>query len=314
MRARLHNMLPYAQAGENLMSVTLKGRNAIVTGAAVGIGSAYAAALAAEGVNVAVCDLSEEVLALEAELERHGVNALARVADVSQPEQVRALVDDTVAAFGGVDMLINNAGQCRVSLADDDLDKTLDDYEAMIGTNLKGEYLVGRAVIAQMLRQGGGGDIVNIATDHMVTCGSPFELCPGLDTCPWADAPRPTGGGEVMDIYDASKWGLNGFLFAWAKALRPHGIRVNAMCMGATDSWMLRNFMGYPQDPSEQTEEQSSVAGTWMTREDSAQVVVDLLREGSQGRTAQNINLCHGRPTVLEPPMPNVYITDRGLS
>ena len=117
-----------------------------------------------------------------------------------------------------------------------------------------------------------------------------------------------------MDIYDASKWGLNGFLFAWAKALKPHGIRVNAMCMGATDSWMLRDFMDYPQNPAEEIEEQRRVADTWMTREDSAQVVVDLLKEGPEGRTAQNINLCHGRPTTLEPALPNIYITDGSLN
>ena len=185
--------------------------------------------------------------------------------------------------------------------------------KGIVGTNLKGEYLMGRAVIEQLLAQGRGGEIVNIATDHMVTCGSPFELCPGLDTCPWRDAPRPTGGGEVMDLYDASKWGLNGFLYAWAKALKPHGIRVNAMCMGATDSWMLRDFMRYPQNPEEETEEQRRTADTWMTREDSAQVLVDLLKEGSAGRTAQNINLCHGRPTTLEAPLPNIYITDGSL-
>ncbi len=183
----------------------------------------------------------------------------------------------------------------------------------MVGTNLKGEYLMGRAVIAEMLKQGRGGEIVNVATDHMVTCGSPFEICPKLETCPWADSPRPTGGGEVMDIYDASKWALNGFLFGWAKALRPHGIRVNGMCMGATDSWMIRDFFGFPQTRGEETPEQMEEVATWMAKEDTAQVVMNLLKEGPEGRTAQNINLCVGRPTKLEPPLPNVYITEESL-
>ncbi|HEY5680422.1 MAG TPA: SDR family oxidoreductase, partial [Pseudomonadales bacterium] len=188
------------------------------------------------------------------------------------------------------------------------------DYEGMVGTNLKGEYLMGRAVIAEMLKQGRGGEIVNVATDHMVTCGSPFEICPKLETCPWADSPRPTGGGDVMDVYDASKWALNGFLFAWAKALRPHGIRVNGMCMGATDSWMIRDFYGFPQTPGEETEEQMEEVSTWMAKGDTAQVVMNLLKEGPEGRTAQNINLCVGRPTKLEPPLPNVYITEESLN
>jgi NAD(P)-dependent dehydrogenase (short-subunit alcohol dehydrogenase family) len=122
-----------------------------------------------------------------------------------------------------------------------------------VRTNLKGEYLFGRAVIPILIEQGSGGDIINIATDHMVTCGTPHDLCPHLDTCPWsqpnpefAGPPRPTGGGDVMDLYDASKWGLNGLLYAWADALRAHEIRVNAICMGATDSHMLRGGRGRP--------------------------------------------------------------------
>ncbi len=296
------------------MSVSLRGKNAIVTGAAVGIGPAYAEALAAEGVNVAVCDIRQEILELPARLEAQGVRSVGWVADVSLPEDVRAVVDGTVEAFGGIDILISNAGKCWVSVADDDLDKTLVDYEGMVGTNLKGEYLMGRAVIAEMLKQGRGGEIVNVATDHMVTCGSPFEICPKLETCPWADSPRPTGGGEVMDIYDASKWALNGFLFGWAKALRPHGIRVNGMCMGATDSWMIRDFFGFPQTRDEETPEQMEEVATWMAKEDTAQVVMNLLKEGPEGRTAQNLNLCVGRPTKLEPPLPNVYITEESLN
>jgi len=296
------------------MTVSLKGKNAIVTGAAVGIGPAYAEALAAEGCNVAVCDIRGEILDLPAKLEAKGVKAVGWVADVSVPEDVRKVVDGTVAAFGGIDILISNAGQCVPSMADDDLDKTLGDYDSMVGTNLKGEFMIGRAVIDQLLKQGRGGEIVNVATDHMFTCGSPFELCPKLDTCPWKDAPRPSGGGEVMDIYDASKWGLNGFLYAWAKALRPHGIRVNGMCMGATDSWMIRDFFGFPQTREEENEEQKAEVDTWMAKEDTAQVVMDLLKEGPEGRTAQNINLCVGRPPRLEPPLPNIYITEESLN
>ena len=293
------------------MSVSLKGKTAIVTGAAVGIGPAYAEALAAEGCNVAVCDIRESIMDLPAELEKKGVKAVAWVADVSKPEDVRKVVDGTIAAFGGVDILVSNAGKCWASVADDDLDKALKDYEGMVGTNLKGEFMMGRAVIDQMLKQGRGGEIVNVSTDHGVTCGSPFELCTDHD-CPH-EKPRPTGGGMVMDIYDSSKWGLHGFTFGWAKALAPKGIRVNALCMGATDSWMIRDFFGYPQTRGEENEEQAKEVATWMAKEDTAQVLVNLLKEGPGGRTAQNINLCVGRPTVIEPPLPNIYITDESL-
>ena len=294
------------------MSVSLRGKNAIVTGAAVGIGPAYAEALAAEGCNVAVCDIREEIMDLPARLEAKGVKAVGWVADVSLPEDVRKVVDGTVEAFGSIDILISNAGKCWSSLADDSLDKTLDDYDGMVGTNLKGEFMIGRAVIEQLLKQGSGGEIINVSTDHHFTCGSPFELCTDHD-CPHPK-PRPSGGGEVMDIYDASKSGLHGILYGWAKALRPHGIRVNGMCMGATDSWMIRDFFGFPQTPGQENEEQKAEVDTWMAKEDTAQVVLDLLKEGPDGRTAQNINLCVGRPTVLEPPLPNVYITEESLN
>lgn len=287
------------------MSVSLKGRTAIVTGAAVGIGNAYAKAMAREGCNVAVIDLRPEIMDLTKDLEAHGVKAMAVVGDVSQPATVRKFVDDVIARFGGVDILINNAGQCSVSLVDDDLDKSLADYESMVGTNLRGEYLMGRAVIPQMLKQGRGGEIVNIGTDHGVTCGSPREICPHLSTCTWGDAPRPTGGGTVMDIYDASKYGTYALTFAWAKALRPHNIRVNCMCMGATDSWMIRNFFGERATPEE--------VATWMTAEDSAQVVVDILREGPKGRTGETINLCVGRPCKKEPEREPIYVTPESI-
>ena len=171
----------------------------------------------------------------------------------------------------------------------------------VLGANLGG------SVIAVMLRQGSGGDIVNIATDHMVTCGTPDDVCPNLPTCPWnqpgqawTGPPRPTGGGDQMDLYDASKWGLNGFLYAWAKALRQNNIRVNAFCMGATDSYMLRSFHNF--EPSDEE------VASWMRAEDNAAALIALLTEGPDGRNAQNMNFCIGRPVRLEPPNPQHYI------
>lgn len=281
--------------------VDLKGKTALVTGAAVGLGNAYARALARQGVNVAVCDLREEIVDLPAQLQQEfGVQACGWRGDVSQAENVRRVVDATIAEFGRIDILISNAGVWAGSVADDDLDKSLADYARVVGTNLKGVFLFGRAVIPHMLAQGGGGEIVNISTDHVHTCGTPYHVCPKLDSCPWRDAPRPTSGGTIMDLYDAAKWGIHGLTFAWAKALRPSGIRVNAICMGATDSNMLRGFHNFDPPPEE--------VATWMKAEDSAQVVIDLLKEGPQGRSGENMNLCVGRPTKLEAPLEPIYI------
>jgi NAD(P)-dependent dehydrogenase (short-subunit alcohol dehydrogenase family) len=280
--------------------VKLKGKSAIVTGAAVGLGGSYAKALAQEGVNIAVCDLREEIHEVAGSLRALGVNAVSYQGDVSDPDHVRTVVDGARAEFGSIDILVNNAGVWGVSVADDDLDKSLEDYEQIVGTNLKGEYLFGRAVIPIMIEQGKGGEIVNIATDHMVTCGTPYFCCPKLDTCPWGDSPRPTGGGDAMDLYDAGKWGLNGLLYGWAKALAPHNIRVNAFCMGATDSHMLRSFHDF--DPSEEE------VASWMRAEDNAHAMIDMLLEGPSGRNAQNVNFCIGRPVQLEPAHEHIYV------
>ncbi|MGI9323889.1 MAG: SDR family NAD(P)-dependent oxidoreductase [Pseudomonadales bacterium] len=291
---------------------TLKGKNAIVTGAAVGLGQSYARALAQQGVNVAVCDVRDEISERPAELEALGVRAVGWQADVSIAADVRRVVDGARQALGSIDILINNAGVWGASVADDGLDKSLEDYDSIVGTNLKGEYLFGRAVIPIMLEQGTGGEIVNVATDHMVTCGTPNNICPNLPTCPWSQPnpgfdgpPRPTGGGDAMDLYDAAKWGLNGLLFAWAKALRPHDIRVNALCMGATDSNMLRSFHNFDPSPEEEA--------SWMRAEDAAQVLIDLLLEGPAGRTGENLNFCVGRPVKLEPPLTPIYVLPEAL-
>lgn len=290
----------------------LQGKNAIVTGAAVGLGEAYAKALASAGANVAVCDVREEILQRPKQLQAQGVKAIGWQADVSVADDVRRVVDGAREALGTIDILVNNAGVWGASVADDPLDKSLEDYEHIVGTNLKGEYLFGRAVIPIMIEQGTGGEIVNIATDHMVTCGTPDDVCPNLPSCPWAKAepewqgpPRPTGGGNAMDLYDAAKWGLNGLLYAWARALRPHNIRVNALCMGATDSHMLRSFHNFKPSAEEQA--------SWMRTEDAAAVLIDLLQEGPDGRTGQNMNFCIGRPVRLEPPLPQHYILESAL-
>ena len=280
--------------------VELKEKSAVVTGAAVGLGNSYAHALAAEGVKVAVCDVRDEIDEVVKSLSEIGPNAIGWQGDVSEPEFVRQVVDETNKTFGHIDILVNNAGIWGASVADDELDKSLDDYEKIVGTNLKGEYLFGRAVIPIMIAQGTGGEIINVATDHMVTCGTPYFCCPQLDSCPWGDSPRPTGGGDAMDLYDASKWALNGFLYGWAKALAPHNIRVNALCMGATDSYMLRSFHNF--EPSKEE------VDSWMRAEDNAQVMIDILKEGPDGRNAQNVNFCMGRPVETESPHEHVYI------
>ena len=132
----------------------LKGQVALVTGAAVGLGRQYAESLARSGCDLVICDVRPEVARAEEELGRLGVRAVGHVADVSLPADVRRVVDSALRDFGRIDILISNAGVWRGGGAKDSLDKSLKDYDVLIGTNLKGVFLFGRAVIPHMIAAG----------------------------------------------------------------------------------------------------------------------------------------------------------------
>ena len=275
----------------------LEGKTAVVTGAAVGLGNAFARALVGEGASLAVCDVREDIDDFGNLVD---VDVLAMRADVSDAQQVKRFIDATLDRFGRIDVLVSNAGVWAETTATDDIDKTLADVPHVVGTNLKGVFLCGRAVMPAMIGQG-GGHIINVCTDHVHTCGSPYELShDDAPDCPFIDiAPRPTGGGTNMDLYDAAKWGINGLTFAWCQALKPHNVRVNAFCMGATDTYMIRSFFNFDPPPEE-------VAG-WMRAEDIAQVMIEMIAEGPDGRTGENIGFAVGHPVVLPPPRTNPY-------
>jgi NAD(P)-dependent dehydrogenase (short-subunit alcohol dehydrogenase family) len=250
----------------------LNGQVAVVTGAAQGIGRAFACRLAQEGCHVVVTDLQDSVLRLEGE-----IGAAAHVGDVADADHVRNVVESTVAARGTIDVLVNNAGTCIPSSALSGFDEAEAQYELVFGSNTKGAFLFGRAV-APVMVGGGGGNIVNVSTDHV-------KPCPDCD--------RHHGHGR-MDLYNASKWALNGLTFDWAKGLARHHVRVNNICMGATDTSMLRGFLPGEPDPE--------YAATWMQPEQTAQILVELLEEGPEGRTANSIGLYAGYDCVLPPP------------
>jgi NAD(P)-dependent dehydrogenase (short-subunit alcohol dehydrogenase family) len=253
------------------------GRVALVTGAAVGLGRAFAGALARAGASVSLCDIRPEGREVAERLAaEHGVATAWFPADVASPDDVWRVVDGTVAQLGGIDILVANAGVWRASKATDPLEGSERTYHEVLDVNTRAPFLFGRAVLDSMVERG-GGDIVLVSSDHVYT-----------------EPARPTGGGPAMDLYDASKWALNGLTIGWARALAPHRIRVNALCMGATDSEMLRGFHG--GDPAPE------VVATWMTSDAVAGVLVDLIDEGPDGRTGTNVPLWVGdRPTRLLP-------------
>lgn len=188
----------------------VEGRVCIVTGAAQGIGATYAKALAAEGGKIVVSDI-DDASAVADEIKADGGEALALRNDVSDWESCQEMVSRTVAEFGRIDVLINNAaifGKLdRASI--DEITPEL--FDRVIKVNVGGTFLCTKAVIPVM-REQGYGKIVNISTSR-IFAGLPFYL-----------------------HYDASKGAVFGMTRAMAKELGDDGIRVNAIAPGSTMS------------------------------------------------------------------------------
>lgn len=145
------------------MALRLKGKTVLVTGARRGIGRGIAMAAAREGADLALNDVTgeEELQAVAAEVTALGRRAVTRIGDVSSPSEVNALVDEVVSFFGGLDVLVNNAGvESIVPL----LDITVDEWTRVTETNLKGEFLCLQAAAREMIRGSRRGAIVNIGS------------------------------------------------------------------------------------------------------------------------------------------------------
>ncbi len=182
---------------------------ALVTGASGGIGRAIALAFAREGADVALAARTQKTLEMVArEVEALGRHALPLPTDVSDETQVQRLVDRTQAAFGRIDLLVTAAGVGGFAPIES---SPLSDWEWMMAVNLRGTYLCCRAVLPVMRAQG-GGSIINVLS---LAAKRPIPQC---------------------SAYCASKFGALGFTLVLAEEGRPYGIRVGALCPGATDT------------------------------------------------------------------------------
>src|SRR5580704_4462662 len=145
--------------------MSLKGKVAIVTGGNSGIGRAIALGLAKAGANIAIDYVAhpEATDALEGEISKLGAVAIGVKADVSRIAELQALIDATVAKFGRIDIMVNNAGvETRTSV----LDTTEDQYDKVLAINLKSAFFGTQIAARQMIAQGGGGRIINITSVH----------------------------------------------------------------------------------------------------------------------------------------------------
>ena len=202
--------------------MTYQGKTAIVTGGTRGIGRAIAEALLAEGMNVCVCARRAEDLeqAVGEMSERAEGRVTGAVCDVRDLEEVRALFAHAVAEFGGVDVLVNNAG---VGLRATVEETSPEQFRAVIETNLFGVYYCCREAIPEMKRRG-GGYIINISS---LAGANPH---PGMAT------------------YNASKFGLNGFSEALMQEVRHDRIKVSYIMPGSVNTEFAGDTPGPDKD------------------------------------------------------------------
>ncbi len=243
---------------------------AFITGAAHGQGRASAIALAAERVRIAAFDIarpmkypgyemgSEDDLAT---LKRHcgeaGSECITFTGDVRSDADLKKAVDETVARFGRIDILFNNAGICAYGPV---LEMTEEEWDAMIDINLKGAWLAARHVIPHMIKQRHGVIINNSSIAGM-------------------------RGMNRLSHYAASKWGLVGLTKSWAIELAPHNIRVNSIHPTGVNTPMNDGLAFLEGSTPQEIAGRSAgnlLPVPWIESEDVAQAVVYLASDAGR--------------------------------
>ena len=264
------------------MTRHLDGKVALITGAAHGQGRATAVALASEGVRIAALDVAkqlehpgyplgtpEDLAATVAMVETAGGRAIPLIADVRDDIAVTAAVEKTVAEFGRIDILFNNAGVCFYGRIHEMSEA---EWDAMVDINLKGAWMVARRVIPHMIAQRAGVIINN-------------SSIAGLR------------GMNRLSHYAASKWGLTGLTKSWAIELAPHNIRVVSIHPTGVNTPMNDGLAALEGMTTQEIAERS--AGNlqpvpWIEPEDVAKAVVFLVSDDARFITGSQFVLDAG--------------------
>ncbi|UWQ45411.1 SDR family oxidoreductase [Leisingera aquaemixtae] len=193
----------------------LDGKTAIVTGGASGFGAGIVRKFLAEGAKVMIADINGAAAeAMAAEL---GSSASAQTVDVSEGASVTAMAEAALADFGHLDILVNNAGVTHLPAPLEEISE--DDFDRVMGVNMKSVYLTARALVPHM-KANKAGAILNVASTAGVS-------------------PRPN-----LNWYNASKGWMITATKTMAVELAPHGVRVNAINPVAGETPLLKSFMG----------------------------------------------------------------------
>jgi NAD(P)-dependent dehydrogenase (short-subunit alcohol dehydrogenase family) len=199
----------------------LKGKVAIITGGARGLGKAYALRLAEEGARIVISDILDAT-GVKQEIEEKGGEALALYTDVSKEESTKEMALKTIDRFGRIDILINNAGIFATLGKKPFYEIPGEEWDQVLGINLKGTFLCCKAVYPQMKRQG-KGKMINVSSSTFFA-GVPY-----------------------FAHYVASKGGIIALTRALAREVGDDGICVNAISPGLTLSEVVQGNPMYPE-------------------------------------------------------------------
>ncbi|TDD91385.1 SDR family oxidoreductase [Actinomadura darangshiensis] len=236
-----------------------EGRVAVVTGAAQGIGEAYARALASEGAHVVVADVDERGRAVADDIKGLFVRT-----DVSDPASVQAMADAAVERFGGIDHLVNNAAIFGTMKLDFLFTVDWDYYKRFMSVNMDGALLCARACLPHMQARG-GGSIVNQSS-----------------TAAW----------QYSGFYGLAKVGINGLTQQLAHELGSMGIRVNAIAPGPIDTEANRTVV--PGNMSQKIVQEKMALKRMGSPEDLVGACLFLLSDEAAWITGQIINVDGG--------------------
>lgn len=252
-----------------MVTIELAGRTLVVTGGLTGIGRAIADLFLKAGANVVVGDIA--CAAGSERIDRHELRVRT---DVTKREDAERLISEAVAAFGRIDFVVNNSG---ISTMDYAIDIREEDWDKVMDVNAKGVYLVSQAAAKQLLRQGGGGRIVNIASQ------------------------AGKNGYRCMGNYCASKHAVLGFTKTMAVELAKEQILVNAVCPGIVETDMKRRerieggmLRGMTAEEILAEDRSQVPLGRTAEPEDVANVVLFLASPLSSYMTGQAINVTGG--------------------
>ncbi|MDB5860021.1 MAG: 3-hydroxybutyrate dehydrogenase [Ramlibacter sp.] len=254
----------------------LKDKIAFITGSASGIGKEIAVMYAREGASIVIADLNKQAAdATAAELAATGAKAIGVAVDVTDEDQVNAAVEQAVAAFGGIDILVSNAG---IQIVHPVEEFTFADWKKMLAIHLDGAFLTTRACLKHMYAQGRGGTVIYMGSVHSKEASL------------------------LKAPYVTAKHGLIGLCKTVAKEGAKHNVRANVICPGFVRTPLVEKQIPEQAKTLGITEDEvirnvmlkETVDGQFTTTDDVARVALLFAAFPTNALTGQSLVVSHG--------------------